>query len=583
MDYILPFDKISLNKINIVGGKSASLGEMYNNLSKSGINVPWGFGITTNAYSYFIKHNNLHNKINDLLSILNTNDNKNNRDLLKHTSSKIRKCIIESEFPAELKDYIEKWYNIISNRYCDSSGNPYKNIDVAVRSSSTAEDLDDSSFAGQQETFLNVRYIDNLLLYIKKCYASLYSDRVISYRIFKGYDNSNVKMGVCIQKMVRSDIGSAGVAFSIDSDSGFKNAIIINSSWGLGEIIVGGKVKPDEFILYKSGLEKGYNSIIDKKIGEKSHKIIYNDKSIIQIECSEKELNSFSLDNENILTLGEQVIKIEKYFSEIKGRECPVDIEWALDGMTKKLYIVQARPETVQSIKKDADIMLEEYSFSKNDNDNDNDNRIILAEGIAVGSKISNGKIKIIESLDLLEKGDISFNTGDILVTDITDPSWVPLMKISGGVITNRGGRTCHASIVARELGISAIVGTINATDVLKDNEMVTISCAEGSTGYVYKGKLDFDIKYIDVSKYSDNKIFMLNVGSPEIAFSLHQYPAAGVGLVREEFIISNFIKIHPLALLNKDSLNKGLQDKIDYHIRGYNTGEDYFINNANG
>lgn len=563
---------IGINDLNLVGGKNASLGEMISNLSSRGINVPNGFAITTLTYIEFIKFNNLENKINELL-----NDIKND-DLvsLRRNGLEIRSLIQNGDFPEIIENEIINSYVELSMQYLDTFGKPQIATDVAVRSSSTAEDLQDASFAGQQETYLNVRGKHQLLESIKNCFASLYTDRAISYRKSINY-TSSFKISVCIQKMVRSDLYSAGVAFSLDPESGFKDVIVINGSWGLGELVVQGGVKPDEIIIFKKTLEKGYNSIIDKKLGDKKNKIVYGtnpDEKIKLIPVTNDKYDQFCIDDNTALRLGKWVMEIENYYSNLYNKWTPVDIEWAIDGLSKELYIVQARPETVHSIKKSN--ILKEYHINKlNDT-------LPIVQGVAVGDKISSGRVRIIHSLDNRNTDladDLDFKNGDILVTDMTDPDWEPIMVKASAIITNKGGRTCHAAIIARELGINAVVGSGNATDILKDDQFVTVSCAEGDIGFVYNGTINFTVNEIDLLNLPSIKTkIMFNIASPNDVFKYHSYPAKGVGLVREEFIINNFIKAHPMALINYETLDSNIKKEISCLIKGYDNSIEYYV-----
>ena len=569
--FISFFNDISIKDTQKVGGKNSSLGEMYNNLFSKNIKVPNGFALTCEAYRYFITHNNLESKIKYQLDKL---ENNNSNEMIKNVGYNIRNLIIESEFPNNLILEIKNSYKTLSNEY------NVNNLDVAIRSSANAEDLPDASFAGQQETYLNVKGIDNVLLSIKNCYASLFTNRVISYRISKKFDHTKVYMSVGVQKMVRSDLGSAGVAFSLDTESGNNNIILINSSYGLGEMVVSGQIKPDEFIVHKDRLKNGYKAIIDKKLGNKNEKLVYSNKGNQRLE--KKFVNSnqqmiFSLNDEQIIELSNYVLIIEDYYTKMKGERCPVDVEWALDGLDNTLYIVQARSETIHSGKKNKDY-IEKFNLKKSQN------KIILSQGVAVGTKISTGITNILHDIDISIENNL-FKKGDILVTDMTDPDWEPLMKISSGIITNRGGRTCHAAIIARELGIPAIVGTNNGTETIQNKKEITLSCGEGETGFVYQGKLDFDIVKTKISD-NKNKIktqLMMNIGNPENCFLSSMIPNDGVGLVRMEFIINNYIKVHPKALIDysqNNIENEIIKNKIENIIVNKDiSGEEYFIN----
>ena len=570
MENIKWFDEISLNDINLVGGKNASLGQLYSNMNTLGINIPYGFAITTDVFKQFVKYNNLQKFLKEHVNLI-INDESNDIILLKRIGIKIRNKILNCNFSESIKNQILTSYTTLSNYFTDSNNKQQNETDVAVRSSSIAEDLPDASFAGQQETFLNVRNEKGLLNSIKKCYASLYTDRAISYRKSRNIPQL-INISVGIQKMVRSDLGSAGVAFSIDPESGFKDLIVINGAFGLGELVVSGEVKPDEILVNKIKLQQGYKSIIDKKLGKKTEKIVYASNPgifIKKIKLNKQDRNSFCINENNILKLSHWIVKLEKYYSELYNNWCPIDVEWAVDGIDNKVYIVQVRPETVIS-QKNNDILKQFKILQKTK---------VELTGIAVGDGIGSGKIKILHSIDD-RHSNYKFNKGDILVTDITNPDWEPLMKIASGIITNKGGRTCHASIVARELGIPAIVGTINGTEILKNNNVVTVCCSEGETGIVYQGKVNYQVTSIKLSDLVKPKTkIMFNLASPDKAFTLYNYPTAGVGLTRLEFIFNNFIKIHPLALLHHHELNDPvLTDKINQLTFGYENETDYFI-----
>lgn len=563
-NYILFFESIDHNSRLRVGGKNASLGEMYRHFSNNGelgqdvsINIPYGFAITTEAYDRFIEYNNFLEPI------------RNFRKEDKTDGSYIRNLIVSGKFPIDLQEYITNAYTRLNEFYSNSDNM----IEVAVRSSSINEDSVTNSFAGQQDTYLNIRGISNLLLYIKKCFASLFTDRVLYYskNLFDDVQNGDkvegLKMSVCIQKMVRSDLGVSGVLFTIDTESGFRNAVIINASYGLGELVVGGLVDPDEYTFFKST-----GAIIDKKRGLKREKLVYSnisfsEESTVIMTTSSEERNRFCLNDSQIEQLGKSAMIIEKHYSNINNR--PVDIEWAFDGLSQELFIVQARPETTT---KPINNVIEQYRMVSQGKK--------IISGIAVGEKIASGKICKMRAIS--DIGAKEFNKGDILVVDSTTPDWEPVMKIASGIITNRGGRTCHAAIIAREQGITAIVGTNNALEILEDNMIVTVSCAEGETGNVYDGKLDWDVQQIDLNNLFRDKNekpqIMFNLASPEIAFKTSILPNAGVGLAREEFIINNFLKIHPLALLNYESQDEAVKNKIDELTLGYARPLDYYV-----
>ena len=537
--------------IKEVGGKNASLGEMTTMLKSKGIHVPFGFAIITQAFDDFLKFN----KINlDKFTNLETDDKDTNNDKdtnkdtdndktymlkLKRYGKDIRDKIYNGSFPLNMETQILDAFKELHG-------------EVAVRSSSTAEDMPDFSFAGQQDTFLNVSQ-DDLLDKIKRCFASLYNDRAISYRVHTGYDKCNISLSVAIQKMVRSDKGSAGVAFSLDTETGFDKVIVINGSYGLGELVVGGSVQPDEFIVFKEKL-----TIIDKKLGTKKNKMIYDINGTKEIPTTLKERNEFCLSNDNVLLLSKWILLIEEHYQK------PVDIEWAFDG--NQLSIVQARPETVHSNKDKTKII--QYSFPKNEV------RKCLVEGTSVGDKIAYGKVRKLNSIIDY------FEDGDVLVTDITNPDWEPVMKRASAIVTNRGGRTCHAAIVARELGVVAIVGCENATDILLDEQLITISCAEGEKGFVYDGKCKYNIDEIDLESLPKvNTKIMFNLASPGLAFKFAQLPNSGVGLVREEFIINNYIKVHPMALLHPERIDLETSNEITKLSIGYEDPVEYYIN----
>ncbi|HEV3221369.1 MAG TPA: phosphoenolpyruvate synthase [Puia sp.] len=562
--FILGLDQAGMKDLARVGGKNASLGEMIRHLGRMGIRIPSGFIITVDAYQVFISENQLEDKISFLISEIDYN----NMESLRRAGLQIRSLIRNSKFPPELsKKIIEAYYNL-------SATYGQEITDVAVRSSATAEDLPDASFAGQQETYLNVRGPAAIMDSVRNCFASLFTDRAISYRQNFGYNHFAISISVCVQKMVRSDLGSSGVAFSLDTESGFKDVVVINGIFGLGELIVQGSISPDEFIVFKPALKENFVPIIEKKMGLKNHMMVYGDDpdervKIIPIDKSSQ--NKFCLDDEKILQLAQWVMIIEKYYTVLKGHWCPMDIEWAVDGITNQLFIVQARPETIHS-RKDHGKLIEYVMHS-------HESKPVL-KGIAVGDQIGTGKVKIMYSLDKRLSEGTEFKAGDILVTDMTDPDWEPIMKKASAIITNKGGRTCHAAIIAREMGVPAIVGCQVATNVLTDGMEVTASCAEGDTGMVYAGNLAFDIVETRLDELPEIQTkLMLNVASPSMAFRFSHIPNAGVGLAREEFIINNYIGIHPMALLTHKNLNdENLSAKIKSAIRGFENEEQFFI-----
>ncbi len=563
---ILNLNEVGMQDLEIVGGKNASLGEMIQNLSKLGIAIPGGFIITVKAYRDFISYNKLDQIIPELIAEMKEDDIES----LGLTGKKIRTLIENGSFPAELSQQIAHAYQALSDHHGQF------NVDVAVRSSATAEDLPDASFAGQQETYLNICGEAALLVAIRNCFASLFTDRALSYRENLNFDHFQIGLSVCIQKMVRSDLAASGVAFSLDTESGFREAIIINASYGLGELIVQGAVSPDEFIVFKPALKKGFHALIEKKLGNKNRKMVYGKTKeervkTITVEPAAQEI--FCISDEMALQLSKWILLIEDHYSAKKGAWCPMDIEWAVDGISGELFIVQARPETVHSRKKTG--MITEYSIS----DKCREEKVIL-KGIAVGDKIAGGKVHILKDLKAGEIHLADFRKGDILVTDMTDPDWEPIMKHSAAIITNKGGRTCHAAIVAREMGVPAIVGCGNATAILQNGQLITASCAEGDAGIVYEGLIPFEKQEFDLSELPETMTpLMLNVASPDTAFHYSHFPNKGVGLAREEFIINNYINVHPMALLRHQQLNDPeLSNKINSLIRGFKNEEAFFI-----
>ncbi len=563
---VLWLDEVGMEDVELVGGKNASLGEMIKGLSPKGIKIPMGFVATAAAYRYFIDYNNLQEKIKEALKGLDPNDVE---DLQKRGLT-VREMIKGGEYPEDLREQILESYKKLSEMYGQHR------VDVAVRSSATAEDLPDASFAGQQETYLNIKGDETLLTAIKNCFASLFTDRAISYRESFGFDHFSIGLAVGVQKMVRSDLASAGVAFSLDTDSGFKDVVLINGSYGLGEMVVSGAITPDEWLVFKPTLKEGYEAIIEKKLGRKTHKMIYGttpEERVKVVPVLPENQKKFSLPDEDVLQLAKWVMTIEDYYSDKYGKWTPMDVEWAKDGELNELFIVQARPETVHSRKDHSKIItykivepLEERIKKR------------IVEGIAVGDKVAFGKVKLMNSIQDAK----DFEAGDVLVTDMTDPDWEPIMKKAAAIVTNRGGRTCHAAIVARELGVPAVVGTGNATEVLKDGMEVTVSCAEGEVGYVYDGKIEYEVEEVDINTLPKTKTpIMMNVASPEGAFNFSFLPNAGVGLAREEFVINNYISIHPLALIKFDEIKEKdpeLAKIIEDKTFGYDNKEEYFI-----
>jgi len=550
------FEELTINDVPSVGGKNASLGEMIRNLSSQGVNVPSGFAVTAYAYKYTIEKAGIDKKIKKILSDLNTNDVRN----LAERGEKIRKLIKSTPLPPELEEDIRKYYRGMEERY----GN---NCDVAVRSSATAEDLPDASFAGQQETYLNVRGEKELLEKVRECFASLFTNRAISYRVDKGFDHLSVYLSVGVQKMVRSDLASAGVMFSIDTESGFKDAVYITGAYGLGENVVQGAVNPDQFYVFKPTLKTGFKPILEKKIGSKQKRMIYDKKGTKNTEVIKEDKNKFVLNEEEIVKLAKWASLIEDHYKK------PMDIEWAKDGNTKELFIVQARPETVHS-QKDAATMRTYVLEEKGD---------VLAEGEAVGSMIGQGEVNVIEDA----KDIANFKKGQVLVTDMTDPDWEPIMKIAGAIVTNRGGRTCHAAIISRELGIPCVIGTGTGTQTIQKGTNITVDCSEG-IGRIYKGKLKFRVDELKLDALPRPKTrIMMNAAIPEKAFSQGQIPNDGVGLAREEFIINSHIGIHPLALIEYNKLKQLVNENpkiakvikiIDEKSKGYDNKVEFFV-----
>lgn len=565
VELVISLDRVGMKDIKQVGGKCASLGEMISNLSSLGVAVPNGFAITTEVYWQFLKANNLESFINNEIE----NIDHTSVESLRRSGLKIRQAIRNAKFPRELGGEIIEAYELLSQQ------NLQQYTDVAVRSSATAEDLPDASFAGQQETYLNVRGPAALIDAVRNCFASLFTDRAISYRHTFKFDVTQIGLSVCVQRMVRSDLASSGVAFSLDTESGFKDVVVINGSYGLGEMVVQGAVSPDEFIVFKPTLKTGFPAIIEKKLGVKDKIMVYGDDpdERVKIITAEKaQQKRFCLDDAMILKLANWVCTIEDYYSGLHNRWCPVDVEWAVDGMTHELYIVQARPETIHSRKNNS--VFTEYIME------DEGNVEPILKGIAVGDKIASGKVNILYSLDKRVTEGNEFKEGDILVTDMTDPDWEPIMKKASAIITNKGGRTCHAAIVAREMGVPAIVGCQNATEILKEGAEVTASCAEGDTGFIYAGQRKFKKITTDLSEIAAvNTAMMLNVANPSIAFQFAALPHKGVGLAREEFIINNYIQVHPQALLEHKRLNdEKLTAEIQKRITGFESEEHYFI-----
>ncbi|MDZ8086242.1 MAG: phosphoenolpyruvate synthase [Nostoc sp. DedQUE12b] len=569
---ILWFDEIGIADIPVVGGKNASLGEMIQQLTPKGINVPTGFATTAYAYRHFIQSAGLEAKLRKLFADLDVEDVKN----LRERGKKARSLLIHTPFPVELREAIATAYHSLCERY-------HADTDVAVRSSATAEDLPDASFAGQQETYLNVVGVEGVLAACHKCFASLFTDRAISYRHTKGFDHFSIALAVGVQKMVRSDLATSGVMFSIDTETGFKDAALITAAYGLGENVVQGSVNPDEYYVFKPTLKAGFRPIIDKKLGSKELKMIYDDGSKFtkNVSVSPSERGKFALSDEEILQLASWACLIEDHYSQVHGIFTPMDIEWAKDGITNQLFIVQARPETVQSQKtgnvlRSYRLVLGNREWGIGNGEKSFQSLIPLVTGSAIGEAISQGKARLILDVQKLEQ----FQVGEVLVTERTDPDWEPIMKRASAIVTNSGGRTCHAAIIARELGVPAIVGCGNATDILKPGQEVTISCAEGEEGKVYPGLLPFEVKEVPLENLPRTRTkILMNVGNPQEALSLSAIPNDGVGLARTEFIIANQIQIHPMALIHYDSLkDEFAKAKIADITALYNDKPQYFI-----
>ena len=552
-DYVLWYENLGMGDVDRVGGKNASLGEMISNLANMGVQVPGGFATTSFAFNEFLEQSGLNDKIYQLLDKLDVSD----LAALASCGKLIRQWVIDTPFLPEMQLDIEQAYIKLADGFADDAS-------FAVRSSATAEDMPDASFAGQQETFLNVRGLDAVFLAIKHVFASLFNDRAISYRVHQGYDHRGVALSAGIQRMVRSDIASSGVMFSIDTESGFEDVVFITSSYGLGEMVVQGAVNPDEFYVHKPTLAKDKPSVVRRNIGSKAIKMIYADnpehgKQVEVVDVEESQSNQFSITDAEVQELARQAVIIEKHYQR------PMDIEWAKDGLDGKIYIVQARPETVKS--RESGNVMEQFQLQTTAN--------IVCEGRSIGQKIGSGEAKILASLAEMDK----IQPGDVLVTDMTDPDWEPIMKRASAIVTNRGGRTCHAAIIAREMGIPAVVGCGNATSKIKNGDPITVSCAEGDTGFIYEGKLDFTVTKSEVDSMPDLPLkIMMNVGNPDRAFSFAGLPHAGIGLARLEFIINKMIGVHPKALLNFDEQSDDLKEEITDIIAGYESPVEFYI-----
>ncbi|CAD5979869.1 Phosphoenolpyruvate synthase [Planktothrix tepida] len=577
--FVLWFDEVGISDIPLVGGKNASLGEMIQELTRQGVNVPNGFATTAYAYRYFIESAGLEKKLRELFADLDVEDMPN----LRQRGKQARSLILDTPFPADLEEAITSAYKKLCERYstdgdfCNQFGEEYKeeckryanDVDVAVRSSATAEDLPDASFAGQQETYLNVYGEEGVLESCHKCFASIFTDRAISYRTIKGFDHFNVALSVGVQKMVRSDLASSGVMFSIDTETGFKNAALVTAAYGLGENVVQGAVNPDEYFVFKPTLLQGFRPILEKRLGTKELKMVYDiggSKLTKNVSVPQSEREKYCINDDEILQLAKWACIIENHYSQVRGTYTPMDIEWAKDGITGQLFIVQARPETVQSQKSGS--VLKNFKLKGTSN--------VLSRGRAVGEMIGQGKARVILDVHKIDE----FQAGEVLVTNKTDPDWEPIMKKSSAIVTNAGGRTCHAAIIAREMGIPAIVGCGDATSVIKNGQEITVSCSEGEEGRVYEGLVPFEVQetVLDNLPKTRTKILM-NVGNPEEAFGLSSIPCDGVGLARLEFIIANHIKAHPLALLKFDQLEDELvKREIADLTKLYPNKPDFFV-----
>lgn len=548
---VIPFEQLGKNDIDKVGGKNASLGEMISHLTDLGVSVPTGFATTADAFNKFLQDTGLNQKISDALIGLNVDDVQT----LTETGKKIRNMIIAQQLPKDLEEAIRNAFATLSEG---------QDIAVAVRSSATAEDLPDASFAGQQETFLNIRGIDNILVAIKEVFASLYNDRAIAYRVHKGFEHAGVALSAGVQRMVRSETGTSGVMFTIDTESGFDDVVFITASYGLGEMVVQGSVNPDEYYISKTLLNNNKPAIIRRNLGSKQEKMVYADsfsagKSVKIVPVDKAERNQFALSNDELTELAKQALIIEKHYGHA------MDIEWAKDGDSGKLFIVQARPETVKS--RESQNSMERYLLKEKGD--------VICEGRSIGQRIGAGRVRVVNSVHEMDK----VQDGDVLVSDMTDPDWEPVMKRASAIVTNRGGRTCHAAIIARELGVPAIVGCGNATDLLNDGQEVTVSCAEGDTGFIYDGKLDFEIQNNSIDAMPDLAFkIMMNVGNPDRAFGFAQIPNEGVGLARLEFIINRMIGVHPKALLNMNTLPREIIQAIHERIAGYASPVDFYV-----
>ena len=561
--YIRWFNEIGIDDVPLVGGKNASLGEMYQNLTAEGVRVPNGFAVTATAYEYVLTHNNAWQQLHEALDGLDPDNIKE----LQARGERARTIIYSCELPGDLKAEILQGYAQLKQEYGE-------NISLAVRSSATAEDSPEASFAGQNDTYLNISSENALLDAYQRCLASNFTDRSIHYKYDNHFDLYKVYLSVVVMKMVRSDIGASGVMFSLDTETGFKDVVFINGALGLGENVVQGTIDPDSFYVHKPTFAKGYRAVLKRRLGKKEKKMIFTEtlntgniavEYTKNIETRGDERKQFCISDEDVMVLADYAIKVENHYSGKAGFYKPMDMEWARDGIDGQLYMVQARPETVASQKKGA--ILEIYHLKERSN--------LLAQGQAVGTRIGAGKVRIVDDIKHLS----DFQPGEVLVADTTTPDWEPVMKTAAAIVTNRGGRTCHAAIVSRELGIPAIVGTDNAAGVLNNGQPITVSCAEGETGNVYEGKLDFEIQQTDLSQLAHPKTeIMMNLGNPDQAFSLASLPVDGIGLARMEFIINDYIKVHPMALIHPQKVDDTTRNKIAAISTAYDDPTDFFV-----
>ncbi|MCM2972624.1 phosphoenolpyruvate synthase [Larsenimonas suaedae] len=550
--FIITFDQLGMDDVDRVGGKNASLGEMISNLADAGVTVPGGFATTSHAYREFLKHEGLNDRINAELDELDVDDT----EMLARVGEKVRQWVIDTPLPPAFEAALADAYQTLQARY--------PNLKVAVRSSATAEDLPDASFAGQQETFLNIDGFDNVKRAVHEVFASLFNDRAISYRVHRGYPHENVALSAGVQKMVRSETAASGVMFTLDTESGYRDAVFVTGAWGLGETVVQGAVNPDEFYVHKQTLAANRPAVLRRTLGSKRIKMVYTDtasagRSVETVDVAEEDRQRFCLSDDEVMELARQAVTIENHY----GR--PMDIEWARDGDDNHLYIVQARPETVVSNQEAG--TLERFTLKETGP--------LLVDGRAIGQRIGQGRARLVESPEDMHKVE----SGDVLVTDMTDPDWEPIMKRASAIVTNRGGRTCHAAIIARELGIPAVVGCGDATELLKDGDKVTVSCAEGDTGHVYAGLLEFENRSTSVDQMPEIPFkIMMNVGNPDRAFAFSGLPNEGVGLARLEFIINRMIGVHPRALMDYDTLSDDLRQVIDLRTAGYDDPVSFYV-----